>query len=290
VSIALFVAFYGTQSTVPFLYVWPVMVAGILLEPVASVVVAGISAIFMIVLFVMEQLQMGVPLMQPGPLRPYTNVAGTIIFLLIVSYLAWLSARSLIKALAGSRERARQLAAAKAEVERKSMELEAQQTGLEEEVARRTHDLEAAIEGQRRLIEVIAEMSTPVVPVFEGVIVLPLVGVIDAQRAQRIVRGLLTGLTQYRARVAILDITGVPMVDSMVAGYIMEAAEGVRLLGGEAVLVGITPLVAQSIVGLGVDLSGVVTRSDLQAGIVYALGRVGMGLTAKESHRPGPIS
>ncbi|MDY7041625.1 MAG: STAS domain-containing protein [Chloroflexota bacterium] len=289
VAIVFFVAFYGTQSAVSFIYIWPVMVAGILLEPVASVVVAVIGAVLTIGLFIMERLQMGVPLTEPGPMQPYANVVNTVVVYLFVSYLAWLSARNLIQALAESRERAGQLAAAKAEIERKNVELEAQRAGLEEDVARQTRDLTAALEEQRRLVEAIGEMSTPVVPVFEGVIVLPLVGVINEQRAQRIVGELLAGLKKYQARVVILDITGVPVVNSVVANHLLEAAEAVRLLGGEVVLVGITPRVAQTIVTLGVDLGDVVTRGDLRGGVVYALSRVGMDLTAKESRRPRPI-
>jgi PAS domain S-box-containing protein len=122
----------------------------------------------------------------------------------------------------------------------------------------------------------LAELSTPLIPISDQVLVMPLIGAIDTQRAQQVLEALLRGIEQSRARIAILDITGVPVVDTQVAKILIIAAHGVRLLGAEIVLTGIRPEVAQTLVGLGVDLGGVVTRSTLQRGIAYATnGRAG---------------
>jgi rsbT co-antagonist protein RsbR len=123
---------------------------------------------------------------------------------------------------------------------------------------------------QQRLLETIQEMSVPVVPVMEGIIVLPLVGTIDSKRAGRVVEALLAGIGAHRAQVALVDITGVPVVDTQVAQLLMEATTAARLLGTQVVLVGIRPEVAQTIVGLGIDLAEIVTRADLQGGVEYA--------------------
>ncbi len=151
---------------------------------------------------------------------------------------------------------------------------------LETSVVERTHELQQALEEQRRLSTALREMSTPVIPVHSGVIVMPLIGAVDAPRARQIVTVLLTGVESHDARVAIIDITGIPVMDSEVAGYLVEASQAARLLGAQVVLVGIRPEVAQAIIGLGVDLAGVVTRSDLQAGIEYALGTMGLHVTS----------
>jgi anti-anti-sigma factor len=150
---------------------------------------------------------------------------------------------------------------------------------LEVSVVERTRELQQALEEQRRLSTAIREMSTPVVPVHPGVIVMPLVGVIDAPRARQIVTALLEGVESHDGKVAIIDITGIPVMDSEVAGYLVEASQAARLLGAQVVLVGIKPEVAKAIVGLGVDLTGIATRSDLQAGIEYALGTMGLCVT-----------
>lgn len=119
------------------------------------------------------------------------------------------------------------------------------------------------------------QLSTPIVPVSEGVLILPLIGAIDTRRAMRIIESLLTGIEQHSACVVIIDITGVPSMDTQIAQALMQAARAARLLGTQTVLTGIRPEVAEIIVTLGVDLSELVTRSTLQTGIEYALEAVG---------------
>ena len=118
--------------------------------------------------------------------------------------------------------------------------------------------------------ESLLELSTPFIPITEQVMVMPLIGAIDSRRAQQVLDSLLHGVASTRARIAILDITGVPLVDTQVANVLIQAAQSVKLLGAEVVLTGIRPEVAQTLVGLGVDLRGITTMSNLQRGIAYA--------------------
>jgi len=161
---------------------------------------------------------------------------------------------------------------------------------LFEETQRTLEELRAANEQQKRLLDMVRELSTPLMPIAEGILVLPLVGTIDSQRATQIMEVLLDGVTRQRARAVILDITGVPVVDTSVANYLLQATRAVRLLGAECILVGITPEVAQTVVGLGVDLHGLVTRSDLQGGVEYALRLLGQRIVKPKRSPLPPLS
>jgi rsbT co-antagonist protein RsbR len=115
------------------------------------------------------------------------------------------------------------------------------------------------------------ELSAPLIPVFDNITVMPLVGTIDTERAKSIMENLLQGVVKHRAAVVLIDITGVPVVDTMVAHHIIQASEAVRLVGAKCLLVGIRPEIAQTIVNLGIDLSQLMTKNSLQKGIEYAL-------------------
>lgn len=127
---------------------------------------------------------------------------------------------------------------------------------------------EQVIEAQRLVLR---ELSTPLLPIAPGVVVMPLVGAIDRERAGQILEGLLAGVASYRAHTAILDITGVRELTAEVASGLMAAARAARLLGARVALTGTRPEVAQTLVELGVDLGGIVTLSTLERGIAYAL-------------------
>lgn len=137
-----------------------------------------------------------------------------------------------------------------------------------QEAQARLAEREQAIEAQSQLIQ---QLSTPIVPIHEGILVLPLVGAVDPRRATQIMEAVLDKIVEYQADVLILDITGVPVVDTSVANYIIQMARAVTLLGSQVVLVGIGSEVAQTIVQLGVDLRNITTLANLQAGIGYAL-------------------
>jgi rsbT co-antagonist protein RsbR len=129
---------------------------------------------------------------------------------------------------------------------------------------------EATVLAQTALLQ---ELSTPVIPLNDNVVVMPLVGAINSERAQQVLETLLTSIAESHAQVAIVDITGVPMVDTQVANALLRAAQAVQLLGAQVVLTGIRPEVAQTMVALGVNLHGIITRSTLHNGLMYALGR-----------------
>ncbi|MEK6267357.1 MAG: STAS domain-containing protein [Planococcus sp. (in: firmicutes)] len=115
------------------------------------------------------------------------------------------------------------------------------------------------------------ELSASLIPVFEKVSVMPLVGTIDTERAKLIMENLLEGVVKHRAEVVLLDITGVPVVDTMVAHHIIQAADAVRLVGAKCMLVGIRAEIAQTIVTLGINLNDFTTTSTLQRGVEQAL-------------------
>ncbi|HEU4329398.1 MAG TPA: PAS domain S-box protein [Roseiflexaceae bacterium] len=115
------------------------------------------------------------------------------------------------------------------------------------------------------------EISTPLIPLAAGVVVMPLVGAIDARRAQQMTETLLDGIVTHQADVAILDITGVPVVDTQVADALLRTARAVKLLGAQVVLTGIGGGVAQSLIHLGANLTDIITLNNLQSGITYAL-------------------
>lgn len=115
------------------------------------------------------------------------------------------------------------------------------------------------------------ELSAPLIPVLEGITVMPLIGTIDTERAKQIMENLLTGVVQHRSEVVLIDITGVPVVDTMVAHHIIQAAEAVRLVGAKCILCGIRPEIAQTIVNLGINLNEVITKNTLKKGIEVAL-------------------
>jgi rsbT co-antagonist protein RsbR len=115
------------------------------------------------------------------------------------------------------------------------------------------------------------ELSAPLIPVFDGISVMPLVGTIDTERAKQIMENLLNGVVRNRSEVVLIDITGVPVVDTMVAHHIIQAADAVRLVGAKCMLVGIRPEIAQTIVNLGINLSQITTKNTLKKGIESAL-------------------
>lgn len=132
------------------------------------------------------------------------------------------------------------------------------------------------IEAQRTAIQ---ELSTPIIPVMDRIIVMPLIGSIDSLRARDITRTLLAGIREQRAKVVILDITGVPVVDSGVASHLNKTIQAARLKGARTIVTGVSDAVAETIVDLGIDWGGVETLADLQTGLVAALASLGIKLS-----------
>jgi sigma-B regulation protein RsbU (phosphoserine phosphatase) len=162
-------------------------------------------------------------------------------------------------------EAERALEQAYVEVERRVQERTAELEQQQEENLRLQQEV---IEAQRRAIQ---ELSTPIIPVLEGVIVMPLIGSVDTMRARDVTRSLLAGIREHKAKVVILDITGVPFVDSGVAAYLNKTIQAARLKGARAIVTGVSDAVAETIVDLGIDWSGIETVADLQTGLRAAL-------------------
>lgn len=139
----------------------------------------------------------------------------------------------------------------------------AQVAGLESEIKSQM----AIIEAQGALLD---ELSVPVIQIWQSILLLPLIGVVESRRAARVLESLLDAVGRTGAEIVIIDITGVPVVDTAVAAYLLRAVQATQLLGCQSLLVGISPEIAQTLVGLGVDFSRITTRATLQNGLEYA--------------------
>lgn len=124
--------------------------------------------------------------------------------------------------------------------------------------------------------EQLHEVATPVIKLWESTVAVPLIGTLDSARSQVVMESLLDAIVAERARYAILDITGVPTVDSLVAQHLMKTVAAARLMGAECIVSGIRPAIAQTIVHLGIDLGTVLTRSSLEDALAYALSQQGV--------------
>jgi GAF domain-containing protein len=153
-----------------------------------------------------------------------------------------------------------------------------QSARLLEETQHSLEKLQVAYQAQDQLAHTLRELSVPVIQIWEDILVLPLVGTIDPERAMRIMEDLLEGIIQYQAEIVILDVTGVPVVDTSVANYILQTVKAAGMLGAKSILVGISGRIAQTMINIGINLSEVETRSNLQAGIEYALSLVGQAI------------
>jgi rsbT co-antagonist protein RsbR len=127
--------------------------------------------------------------------------------------------------------------------------------------------------------EEMLELSTPVVKLWEGVLALPMIGTLDSARTQIVMESLLNRIVETGSEVAILDITGVPTVDTLVAQHLLKTVTALRLMGAECIISGVRPQIAQTIVHLGVDLQGVTTRANLADALALALKRTGYTVT-----------
>lgn len=123
--------------------------------------------------------------------------------------------------------------------------------------------------------EELLELSTPVVKLWEGVLALPMIGTLDSQRTQVVMESLLQRIVETGSEIAIIDITGVPTVDTLVAQHLLKTVTAIRLMGADAIISGVRPQIAQTIVHLGLDLQGIVTKANLADALALALKRSG---------------
>jgi rsbT co-antagonist protein RsbR len=132
------------------------------------------------------------------------------------------------------------------------------------------------------------ELSTPVVKLWSGILALPLIGTLDSARTQVVMENLLQRIVETEAEVAIIDITGVPTVDTLVAQHLIKTVTAARLMGADCIISGIRPQIAQTIVHLGVDLGNVTTKSTLADALLMALKRSGYVVTRNQARTAGP--
>ncbi|URM35957.1 STAS domain-containing protein [Flavobacterium anhuiense] len=121
-----------------------------------------------------------------------------------------------------------------------------------------------------RQIDEISEISTPVITVWDGIVALPIIGTLDSSRTQTVMESLLQQIVDTGSSIAILDISGVPAVDSLVAQHLIKTVSATRLMGAECIISGIRPEIAQTVVHLGIDLSGITTKASLASALQTA--------------------
>jgi len=141
---------------------------------------------------------------------------------------------------------------------------EVYQKGREEVIARQQQEM--------------LELSTPVVQLWDGILALPVIGTLDSARTQVVMENLLQRIVDTGAQIAVIDITGVPTVDTLVAQHLLKTVAAARLMGADCIISGIRPQIAQTIVHLGVELTDVVTKATLADAFAVALKRTGMGV------------
>ena len=145
--------------------------------------------------------------------------------------------------------------------------------------------LAAQVAGQADLIAqqrmTISELETPVIQVWDGILALPLVGSLDTARTQEMNEALLQRIVETGSEIVILDITGVPVVDTAVARHLLETVAAARLLGAEVLIVGLSPRTALTLVHLGLDLAGVTTRTTMAKGLQLAFARLGLAVVPR---------
>lgn len=131
----------------------------------------------------------------------------------------------------------------------------------------------------KRQQEELLELSTPVVKLWDGVLALPMIGTLDSQRTQVVMESLLQRIVDTGSEIAIIDITGVPTVDTLVAQHLLKTVTAIRLMGADCIISGVRPQIAQTIVHLGLDLQGVVTKANLADALALSLRRLGLTVT-----------
>jgi len=145
---------------------------------------------------------------------------------------------------------------------------------------------ESFINGREEVIlrqtDEISEISTPVIRVWDGILALPIIGTLDSSRTQIVMENLLQEIVESGSSIAILDISGVPAVDSLVAQHLIKTVSATRLMGAECIISGIRPEIAQTVVHLGIDLSNVLTKSTLASALRAAFNMLQLQVTKKQ--------
>ncbi len=253
-----------------FFLVLPIVFASLVLQPKLIWVVLAMTAAATLIA---ANLMPGQPLL--GPLVRVLYMA--ILLQGIIALLSFLNATEASKALLNAMKSQLSAEQAASQLERANADLEAHVALRTRELQTVLNDVESRASEQERLLTeneqqrlIIRELSVPVLPINDSTLIMPLIGALDTARLRDIQQQALEGIERYSARRLLLDITGVPVVDSQVAQGLMAVVQAAWLLGAEIMLVGIRPEVAQAIVGLGLSLDRVRTFSDLRAALAVA--------------------
>lgn len=256
------------SSLAPFYYILPLLIAGITLRPWAI----GITFLACLI-----SLGLLLPLRAAAPLVALPFSVAVFHGALLCGMTAMtsvLGAMSTVRAL-----RAAQVAQAAAEAA--TTQIAQANAALDARVAERTaalasalstqaaqaQALQAALDAQRALDAVIDDLSLPIIPIQKGVLIAPLIGTLDSQRTSKLLGDVLAQIEQHHARALLLDVTGVPIIDSHVGQALLHTATAARLLGAQVIVVGIRPEVAQALVGLGIDLAMLQPHATLLQGL-----------------------
>jgi len=264
----------GIRAPVIAIYVLTTLIAGSLLGKQAGMAFTVLSIITNICLFYAEMV--GLITFQASNIPPALALMFHIFLLCAIVMFVYLYAQQLNDLLKQSRdneqllaENAEQLAqqiAERQQAEAHNQQLQAEQLALQA----------ALIESQQQTIQ---QLATPIIPIINQVIIMPLVGNLDSLRANHLMRAIMDGISQHRAKIVIIDITGVSVVDTTVAERLNKTIQVARLKGTYPIITGISPVVAETIVELGIDWSHIETVRDLQTGLRVALNSLGVTLT-----------
>jgi anti-anti-sigma regulatory factor len=264
----------GEIGPAPFYFVVLIIVASVTLPSRAIWLVLGLIFVWMgIVIQVLRTSAVASSL-------DISNIAGSIVVLSVAAFIGYLGGRGVETALQKARE-------AQAAATHAAGELEHANQHLEQRVAERTSDLEAALvvqreqaaalvsglERQEQLNQVISALSVPVIPVQKDVLVVPLVGNIAVSGADQMIQTVLQAIEAHRARTIFLDVTGVVAGDAEVAQALVQTTNAARLLGADPILVGVRPEIAQALTALGTDLGQLRTAASLESGLAKIMTR-----------------
>jgi rsbT co-antagonist protein RsbR len=272
ILLALFSSIWSSQSvlTAPFFLVLPLLIAGLSLRPwqIWVVLAGSVVGLFASIL--------ALPNNPLNGREAATTIYGSMLLLGLVALMSFLGAKSTSSALQIAQDARQQAETAAQTLSRVNADLEATVAERTAALQLALQDAQARADAQARLLEEVQqqrihlrELSVPVIPISESTLIMPLVGALDSTRLQQIQEQALRALEHKSARYLVLDITGVPVVDSQVAQGLIAVVQAARLLGAQVLLVGIRPEVAQAIVGLGLDLRDIYTTSDLQSALSH---------------------
>jgi rsbT co-antagonist protein RsbR len=271
----------GIRVTMSAFFVTVTVVTGLLLGARIGLSVAGLNMVVTLGLVYLESVDRVPPRFFNAP--PPVAWVELAVNLALTGVALALTLRSLNTALSRTHESEQAAAAQAAEMREVNARLEHEIAEREASEAEREHLLEEQTVLQQQVIDAqqqaLRELSTPVIPVMDDILVMPLIGSIDSTRAQEILRAVLHGISEHSARVVILDVTGVPLMDTGIVNHLNKTIQAARLKGARVIVTGISDAVAESIVDLGIDWSVVETLRDLQTGLTVALDQLGFKVT-----------